>query len=57
MLLYEFKHGLDAYLAASGAPVRSLAELIEYNKAHADAASGTTKLGALLREQLNSKGE
>lgn len=36
VLLYEFKHGLDAYLAASGAPVRSLAELIEYNEAHAD---------------------
>ena len=31
--------------------------IAEYNKAHADAASGTTKLGALLREQLNSKGE
>ncbi|MBN8716418.1 MAG: 30S ribosomal protein S1 [Pseudomonadota bacterium] len=27
--------------------------LAEYNKANADAASGTTKLGALLREQLN----
>ncbi|MFT4179194.1 MAG: 30S ribosomal protein S1 [Thermomonas sp.] len=31
--------------------------LAEYNKANADAASGTTKLGALLREQLNSKSE
>jgi small subunit ribosomal protein S1 len=31
--------------------------LAEYNKAHADAASGTTKLGALLREQLNNKAE
>jgi small subunit ribosomal protein S1 len=31
--------------------------LAEYNKAHADAASGTTKLGALLREQLNSKAD
>ena len=30
--------------------------LAEYNKA-SDAASGTTKLGALLREQLNSKSE
>ncbi len=27
--------------------------IAEYNKANADAASGTTKLGALLREQLN----
>ncbi|MEN9311787.1 MAG: ribosomal protein, partial [Pseudomonadota bacterium] len=31
--------------------------LAEYNKANADAASGTTKLGALLREQLNSKAD
>ena len=31
--------------------------MAEYNKASADAASGTTKLGALLREQLNSKSE
>ena len=31
--------------------------MAEYNKANADAASGTTKLGALLREQLNSKSE
>jgi len=30
--------------------------LAEYNKA-SDAASGTTKLGALLREQLNNKSE
>ncbi|MDQ3160910.1 MAG: 30S ribosomal protein S1 [Pseudomonadota bacterium] len=31
--------------------------MVEYQKASADAASGTTKLGALLREQLNSKSE
>ena len=31
--------------------------MAEYNKASAEAASGTTKLGALLREQLNSKSE
>jgi small subunit ribosomal protein S1 len=31
--------------------------LSEYNKSAADASSGTTKLGALLREQLNSKSE
>ncbi|AWV07333.1 30S ribosomal protein S1 [Marilutibacter maris] len=29
----------------------------DYNRANADAASGTTKLGALLREQLGSKSE
>ncbi|NYZ62970.1 30S ribosomal protein S1 [Luteimonas deserti] len=31
--------------------------LAEYNKQSSDASSGTTKLGALLREQLGSKGE
>ncbi|WP_166207110.1 30S ribosomal protein S1 [Cognatiluteimonas telluris] len=31
--------------------------LSEYNRSAADASSGTTKLGALLREQLNSKSE
>ena len=29
----------------------------DYNRAHSDAASGTTKLGALLREQLGNKSE
>jgi small subunit ribosomal protein S1 len=31
--------------------------MAEYNKASSDAASGTTKLGALLREQLDSRSE
>ena len=31
--------------------------LAEYNKASADAAKATTNLGALLREQMNSKSE
>ncbi len=31
--------------------------LAEYNKAASEASSGTTKLGALLREQLEGKGE
>jgi small subunit ribosomal protein S1 len=31
--------------------------LAEYNKASSDASSGTTKLGALLREQLGSKAD
>lgn len=35
VLLYEFKAGLAEYLARSGAPVRSLAEVIEFNKANA----------------------
>ncbi|HVS13548.1 MAG TPA: amidase [Thermoanaerobaculia bacterium] len=38
VLLYEFRADLDAYLAALGpeAPVRSLAEVIAFNEAHAD---------------------
>jgi small subunit ribosomal protein S1 len=31
--------------------------LADYNRASADASSGTTRLGALLREQLGNKGE
>jgi small subunit ribosomal protein S1 len=31
--------------------------MVEYNKVSSDAASGTTKLGALLREQLDSRSE
>lgn len=36
VLLYEFKHDLEAYLQAYGAPFRSLEELIRYNEAHGD---------------------
>jgi len=38
VLLYEFKHDLNAYLAAAGpsAPVRSLKELIAFNEKYAD---------------------
>jgi amidase len=35
VLLYEFREGLNAYLAESGAPHTSLAELIEFNRANA----------------------
>ena len=36
VLLYEFKADLNAYLEASGAPVKSMADVIAYNDAHAD---------------------
>ena len=38
VMLYEFKAGLNAYLASLGdaAPVRTLADLIEFNVKHAD---------------------
>ena len=36
VLSYEFKHDLDAYLATrSGVPVRTLADVIAFNRAHA----------------------
>ena len=38
VLLYEFKEGLNAYLAHSGNGPGSLADLIAWNKAHADTA-------------------
>ena len=36
VLYYEFKADLNAYLESSGAPVSSLAEIIEFNEANAD---------------------
>jgi amidase len=40
VLHYEFRRDLDAYLAAlpEGAPMRSLADIVAWNEAHADAA-------------------
>jgi amidase len=40
VLVYEFARDLDAYLAKlpDGAPMRTLAEIVEWNKAHADVA-------------------
>lgn len=36
VLLHEFKAGLERYLREQHAPVRTLAELIAFNRAHAD---------------------
>ncbi len=38
VLMYEFKSDLNAYLARSGTPLQTLAEVIEFNKANADRA-------------------
>ena len=38
VLLYEFKADLNAYLAASNAGLKTLAEIIEFNTANAEAA-------------------
>ena len=36
VLYYEFKAGLNKYLRNSGAPIRSMAEIIEFNASHAE---------------------
>ena len=38
VLLYEFKEGVNKYLASAGAGVKNLAEVIAFNNAHAAAA-------------------
>ena len=54
VLLYEFKAGLEAYLAASDTPVRTLADLIAFNKANAEREM--PYFGQELFEQANAKG-
>ncbi len=52
------RKGRSLQLSIKGKDDAETAEaMVEYQKASSDAASGTTKLGALLREQLNSKAE
>jgi amidase len=43
VMKHEFKYGLDKYLAASGASVKSLKEVIAFNKANEDKAMPTFK--------------
>jgi amidase len=56
VLLYEFKHDLGAYLASLGsdAPVKSLAEIIAFNEAHADEVM--PHFGQELMEMAQAKG-
>lgn len=54
VLLYEFKAGLEAYLVASGAPYKTLAELIAFNKERA--AEEMPYFGQEIFEQANTKG-
>lgn len=56
VLLYEFKDGLNAYFASLGpdAPVKSLEELIAFNRAHADREM--PYFGQELLEQAQAKG-
>ncbi len=55
VLLYQFKHGLDAYLATrKGLPVHTLADLIAWNEAHA--AEEMPWFGQELFTQAQAKG-
>lgn len=54
VLLYEFKDGLNAYLASSGAPHASLADLIAFNTQHA--AQEMPFFAQEIFEQANAKG-
>src|SRR5690606_25245556 len=54
VLLYEFKDGLDTYLADSGAPMASLEALVGWNRDNADRAMPI--FGQELFEQALAKG-
>jgi amidase len=54
VLLYEFKDGLDRYLRDSGAPLASLAAVIEWNRAHA--ATAMPHFAQELFEMAQAKG-
>ena len=54
VLLYEFKTGLNAYLAARGTAVKSLEDLVAFNKAHH--AAEMPYFGQELFEQAQQKG-
>jgi amidase len=54
VLLYEFKDGLNAYLAAAGGEHASLESLIAWNSAHA--AEAMPHFGQELFEQAQAKG-
>ena len=54
VLLYEFKAGLEHYLQSHDAPTRTLAQLIEFNKANA--AKEMPWFGQELFERANAKG-
>jgi len=54
VLLYEFKADLNEYLAASGAPLKSLDELIQFNSRNA--AAEMPYFGQELFEQAQAKG-
>ena len=51
VLLYEFKEGVNRYLAGAGAKVKNLADVIAYNKAHAADAMPFFQQETLIRAE------
>jgi amidase len=51
VLLYEFKDGVNKYLAGAGASVKNLADVIAYNKAHAAEAMPIFEQETLIRAE------
>ncbi|MDO7846721.1 amidase [Hymenobacter sp. M29] len=51
VLLYEFKNGVNKYLAGAGAAVKNLADVIAYNKAHAAEAMPIFEQETLIRAE------
>ena len=54
VLTWEFKPGLEHYLESRGAPVRTLAQLIEFNRRHA--GDELSYFGQELFEQADARG-
>lgn len=54
LLLYEFKAGIEKYFRSQQTPIRSLAQLIEFNRQHA--AQEQAFFGQELLEQAQAKG-
>ncbi|MBH8557620.1 amidase [Hymenobacter negativus] len=55
VLLYEFKAGVNAYLANAGATVKNLADVIAYNKAHAAEAMPFFQQETLIRAEATDR--
>ena len=51
VLLYEFKADLGHYLDSSGAPLKSLAEIIDFNENHADSVMSIFGQDIMIRSQ------
>ena len=51
VLLYEFKDGVNKYLASAGASMKNLADVIAYNKAHAAEAMPFFQQETLIRAE------